>query len=84
MCGTNIKLGGKMLHIGLSGEKLYLVKSTKIYPVTMIRISSGPHKLQKHNFGSAKNLVSNQVSFTPSRQRKARSASPFKEEKDGK
>ena len=60
------------------------MESTKIYPVTMIRLSSGPHKLQKLNFGSAQNLDVSQVQLTPPRQRKARSASPFKEEKDGK
>ena len=60
------------------------MKSTKIFPVTMIRLPSGPHKLQKLNFGSAQNLDTNQVQFTPPRQRKARSASPFQEDKNGK
>ena len=60
------------------------MKSTKIYPLTMIRLSSGPHKLQTLNFGSAQNLDANQAPFTPPRQRKARSASPFQKDKNGK
>ena len=60
-----------------------MVKSTKTYLIRMIRLPSGPHKLQKLNFGSAQNLDVSQMQFTPPRQRKARSASPFQKDKNG-
>jgi hypothetical protein len=69
-----------MPNIGLTRGQFVLV----IYPVTMIRLPSGPHKLQKLNFGSAQNLDVSQMQFTPPRQRKARSASPLQKEKHGK